>query len=82
MSGESQILVKVDKGTKQKMKKIRINWSAEIRRFIANRVSEERNLALAVILTERVFRKAKKKRFDSTAFIRKMRDARYGSSSG
>lgn len=36
----------------------------------------KKNLALAVAMTDKLFRKAKN--FDSTAFIRKFRDERYG----
>ena len=83
MTYESAILVKVDRSTKKKMDELSINWSEEIRIFIKKRLDSEtnKNLALAVALTDKLFRKAKTKNYDSTAFIRKMRDERYGPSS-
>lgn len=79
---ETAILIKIDTKTKEKMDKLNINWSEEIRDFIKSRLESEgdKNLALAVATTDKLFRKAKKG-FDSTAFIRKMREERYGSSS-
>ena len=82
MQHEEAILVKVDKPTKEKMKKLNINWSKAIRGFISEELNRKRNLAKAVALTDKLFRKAKKKGFDSTAFIRKMRSERYGPDSG
>ena len=76
------ILVKVDKLTKKRMKDKRINWSAEIRKFISDRLklSSTKNLAKAVAISDRLYRKAKAKNYDSTAVIRKFRDERYGPS--
>ncbi len=82
MGFENAILVKVDEDTKKKMKKIGINWSAEIREFVNERLRKKNNIALAVALTDRVFKNAKKNGFDSTEFIRKMRETRYGKNSG
>ena len=83
MAYESAILVKVDRNTKKKMDELSINWSEEIRIFIKKRLDSEtgKNLALAVALTDKLFRKAKAKNYDSTAFIRRMRGERYGPSS-
>jgi hydroxymethylpyrimidine/phosphomethylpyrimidine kinase len=81
MSFKNAILVKIDEDTKRKMKKVGINWSAEIREFINERLTKKNNVALAVALTDRVFKNSKKNQFDSTEFIRKMRDTRYGKNS-
>lgn len=79
MGKDVAVLVKVDAKTKERMKQMNINWSEEIRKFISGRLerNHERNLALAVASTDRLFRKSKSK-FNSTKFIRKMRDTRYG----
>lgn len=83
MSYDSAILIKVDKGTKEKMERLNVNWSEEIRKFIKSLLESEadKNLALAVATTDKFFRKAKSKGFESAVFIRKMRDERYGSGS-
>jgi hypothetical protein len=78
------VFVKVDPGTKQRMKELKLNWSHEIREFIVMRVKmgrRKKNLARAVAGTDRLFREAGDKSFDSVTFIRKMRDARYGPNS-
>jgi len=77
------VLVKVNKSTKKRMKDKKINWSAEIRKFIDERLKtkKDKNLALAVALTDKIFRKAKKGSFNSTEFIRKMRETRHGATS-
>ncbi len=73
------ILIKVNKETRKKMRQMHINWSEEIRQFIVKRLNKESDegLAWAVATTDRLFRKSKNN-FDSTEFIRKMRDTRYG----
>lgn len=82
MANVEQILVKVDKATKVSMKKANINWSAEIREFIKEKINEQKNLALAVALTDKIFNSQKKSKGDSTSIIRKFRDERYGAGSG
>ncbi len=81
MEYKEAILIKIDISTKKKMKEAKLNWSAEIRKFISERLKtkDEKNLARAVATTDRLFRKIKK--FDSTEVIRKMRDTRYGPNS-
>lgn len=83
MPVDSAILVKVDTTTKDRMKKANINWSAEIRSFIKSRLEAEanKNIALAVALTDKLFRKARTKNYNSTAVIRKFRDERHGPNS-
>ncbi len=83
MASQAAILVKVDKEMKMRMKDVKINWSAEIRRFIETRISEnkERRLAEAVMLTDRIYYSRKKSRHDSAEIIRKFRDERYGQGS-
>ncbi len=80
---ESAILIKVDKKTKKKMEEVKINWSEEIRKFIKTRIESEgsKNVALAVAMTSKLFRRAKAKGFDTTSTIRKFRDERYGPNS-
>ncbi len=72
------VLVKIDSDTKRQMKKLKVNWSEEIREFIMMRIKigRKKNLMRAVAGTDRLFRKVEG--FDSTAVIRKMRDTRYG----
>ena len=82
MKYESAILVKVDKVTKEKMRRVKINWSKTIRALIEDEINHQRNLAKAVMMTTKLFRKAKKSKFDSTAVIRYWRDKRYGPDSG
>ncbi len=81
MREEGQILIKVDKSTKQEMKRLRLNWSAEIRKFINERLREKKNLALAVALTYKILEGQKKSKHDTTAVIREWRDKRYGPNS-
>ena len=78
MEHNEAILIKVDKSTKKRMKEAKLNWSAEIRKFISERLDKnnERNLARAVAITDRLSRKIRN--FNSTDVIRKMRDLRYG----
>ncbi|VVB76907.1 Uncharacterised protein [uncultured archaeon] len=81
MANEEQILIKVDKTTKANMKNANINWSAEIREFIKEKINEQKNLALAVALTDKIFNSQKKHKSDVTLVIRKLRDERYGANS-
>lgn len=78
MQDEQQILIKVDKATKLNMKKLKLNWSAEIRKFISRKLEEKRNLALAVALTYKILEGQKKSKRDSAVTIREWRDKRYG----
>ncbi len=72
------ILIKVDKETKKRMTEIKLNWSSEIRKFIEDLLNsnQNKNLAKAVVMTNKLFRKAVVKNFDSTRIIRRMRDMR------
>lgn len=74
------VLVKVDKATKMEMKKVKANWSEEIRGFIKERLRSggEKNMARAVAITDRLFREGGFSDIDSVEAIRKMRDTRYG----
>ena len=79
MAYDIPIMIKVDRDTKKKMEKINVNWSEAIRKFIADRLNRRKNIALALLLNEKVLDMNKKgKKSDSTAIIRKMRDTRYG----
>ena len=82
MRNDVAILVKVDPETKKRMKRMRINWSEEIRAFINERVENQGNQALAVALTDEIFSSRKRSREDSTLIIRKFRDERHGENSG
>ena len=83
MEKDMAVLIKVDKKTKEKMRQMNINWSEEIRKFISEKLESDgdNNLALAVAISDKLFRKSKSG-FNSTDFIRKMRDARYGPNRG
>ena len=78
MRNEEAVLIKVDKETKEKMKELKINWSAELRKYIAERIRRKRNVALAVALNDRILNGQKVHKTDTTAIIRKFRNARYG----
>lgn len=82
MPQEQQILVKVDKSTKNEMKKMNINWSAEIRKFIGSVLEKRRNRALAVSISDRIFSSQRSRRTDTSLVVRKFRDERYGANSG
>jgi len=68
------ITIRIPRELKEKMKKININWSEEIRRFI-----EEKIRSYELLETfEKIRRRAKKRkvRVDSTVLIREDRDRR------
>ncbi len=79
MSYETTLLIKIDRGTKLRMKKAKLNWSAQIRGFINKELNRRRNIAYAEKIRAKLFRKSRG--IDSTLYIRKMRDARYGKTS-
>jgi hypothetical protein len=82
MRYEETVLVKVDKETKNKMKKIKTNWSEAIRAAIAEEISRQKNLAKAIAQTYEILGSQKKKRSDeSTKIVRYWRDRRYGTAS-
>ena len=82
MAYEPAILIKVDQQTKKEMKAVGINWSEEIRTFIKSRIKKEKNVALAVMLTDKIFNSRPKSNTDeATEIIRKFRDERYGPNS-
>ncbi|MGC8537551.1 MAG: hypothetical protein ACP5MZ_01020 [Candidatus Micrarchaeia archaeon] len=78
MADETAMLIKLDRHTKERMREIHVNWSNEIRNFIKERISDEKNPTLAVMLADKVFNSQKRKNTDTTSIIRKFRDTRYG----
>jgi len=74
--------VRIDEETRKLMEKVKINWSEFIRNAIRNRVMEEerRNLAKAVLITERI-RKRSVGEAKAEEIIRRFRDERRGSGS-
>jgi len=65
---------------KRRMERLRhVNWSEVLRQAIVRVLEEEegRNLALAVLLNERIRKKAPEG-WDSTEFLRRWREGRYG----
>jgi len=77
------VSVRISEETKRRMEKLRhINWSEVIRKAILKVIEEEedRNLARAVLITEKVRKKAPKG-WDSSQIIRYWRDSRYGEGS-
>ncbi|MDE1823326.1 MAG: hypothetical protein KGI00_04205 [Candidatus Micrarchaeota archaeon] len=78
MLNEESVLIKVDKETKDKMRELNINWSEELRRFIKERIRKKKNMALAVALNDRLLAVQNLHKTDTTAVIRRFRDARYG----
>ena len=78
------ITVRIDEETKKKMKEFKhINWSEIIRSEIKEVLDklERKNLAKAVLINEKIRKKALED-WDSTEFIRKWREVRYGEGSG
>ena len=73
--------VRIDEETKKLMERVKINWSEFVRNAIKNRVMEEerRNLAKAVLITERS-RKRSAGEAKAEEIIRRFRDERQGSS--
>ncbi len=74
------ITVRIDEETKRMMERVRINWSEFIRSAIRNKIMEERrrNLAKAVLITERV-RKRSRGEAKAEEIVRRFRDERGGS---
>jgi len=72
--------VRIDEETRKLMEKVKINWSEFIRNAIRNRVMEEerKNLAKAVLITERV-RKKSAGEAKAEEIVRRFRDERRGS---
>ena len=78
----SIVSVRVSEEIKKRMNKLKhINWSEVIREAILKALREEegRNLAKAVLINERIRKKAPEK-WDSTKVIRSWRNHRYGKS--
>jgi len=76
--------VRIDDETRKLMEKVKINWSEFIRNAIRNRVMEEerRNLAKAVLITERIRKKsAGEAKAEAEEIVRRFRDERRGSGS-
>ncbi|MCX8183755.1 MAG: type II toxin-antitoxin system ParD family antitoxin [Crenarchaeota archaeon] len=74
------ISVRVSDEVKKRMEKLsHVNWSEVLRKAILRVLEEEegRNLALALLLNEKVRKKAPEG-WDSTEFIRRWREYRYG----
>jgi len=74
--------VGIDEETRKLMEKVKINWSEFIRNAIRNRVMEEerRNLAKAVLITERI-RKKSAGEAKAEEVVRRFRDERRRSGS-
>lgn len=70
------VSVRVDEETKRRMDELNVNWSAILREHIDDRLekSEDRDLAQAVLLTERTRRSVDD--WTSTDEIRRWRDER------
>ncbi|MEM0309099.1 MAG: type II toxin-antitoxin system ParD family antitoxin [Thermofilaceae archaeon] len=74
------VSVRVSDELKRRMERLRhVNWSEVLRQAIVRVLEEEegRNLALAVLLNERIRKKAPEG-WDSTEFLRRWREGRYG----
>jgi len=72
------ISVRIDDNLKKRMDKFSyVNWSKVLRQELQKVLDslEKRNMAKAVLINEKVRKKAD---FDSTDIIRKWRDERYG----
>ena len=70
------VTVRVPQEMHAEMKKLKeINWSEEIRRAIAEKLKRERRKQ-ALKKMDKIRACTKPTKFDSTAFIRKMRDTR------
>ncbi|MDE1857240.1 MAG: hypothetical protein KGH98_04145 [Candidatus Micrarchaeota archaeon] len=81
MKYDQTLLIKIDKKTKERMKEAGINWSEEIRRFITAKLDRWEKVSYALEQLKELRKMTKDrgaKGFDSTAFIRKTRDERYG----
>ncbi|KKK99768.1 hypothetical protein LCGC14_2629410 [marine sediment metagenome] len=75
----TNISVRIDPELKEMMDKFKdLNWSAVIRDAIKKRIENEteRNLAKAVLINERIIKKAPKD-FNSSDIIRRFREERY-----
>ena len=75
----TNISVRIDPELKERMDKFKdLNWSAVIRNAIKKRIEAEteRNLAKAVLINERIIKKAPKD-FNSSDIIRRFREERY-----
>jgi hypothetical protein len=81
MSNNSSVLIKIDTDTKERMSKLKINWSEAIRQFIKGKLDSSKNIALAVALNDKILGGQKKSKGDTIEIIRKFRDARYGKGS-
>lgn len=83
MANDASVLIKIDSETKERMSKLRINWSEAIRQFIKVKLSKSRrNVALAVALNDKILSRQKRHKGDTTEIIRRFRDARYGPDRG
>lgn len=72
--GSTVITIRISKELREKMKKININWSEEIRRFIENKIKSYELLEVF----EEIRSRAKKRRVnvDSAQLIREDREKR------
>ncbi|MCL4379231.1 MAG: hypothetical protein M1160_00120 [Candidatus Marsarchaeota archaeon] len=79
MPYEETMLIKLDKKTKYRMRRLKINWSEAVRGFINRELDREARFDEAERLRKSIF-----KRYpgpESTEIIRKARDARHGAGS-
>ena len=78
------VTVRVDEETKERMEQVHgVNWSQVLRERIQQVLDQEsrKNRMEALRIMERLSRKSPPG-WDSTAFIRRMRDSRYGPGRG
>ena len=78
MTRQVEVVVKVNEETKDKMKRLKINWSEAIRRFINHEIEKQKNTALALSIMHRLSSEIKlEKDGDTTTIIRKFRNDRH-----
>ncbi len=78
MVKQVEVVVKVNEELKSKMKRLKINWSEAIRRFINLEIEKQKNTALALSIMHRLSNEIKLgKDTDTTTTIRKLRDERH-----
>ncbi len=79
MTYEETMLIKLDRKTKNRMKRLKINWSEAMREFINRELDREARFEEAERIRKSLFKK--RPGLDSTEIIRRMRDARHGADS-
>jgi antibiotic biosynthesis monooxygenase (ABM) superfamily enzyme len=79
MAYDETMLIKLDRRTKEKMRRMKINWSEAVREFINRELDREARFDEAERLRKSIFKKYPGP--ESTDIIRKARDARHGTGS-